>query len=348
MSLVSVHNEWDPLEEMIVGIADNARVPSPDPGLFAINYADDVATMADIPTGPYDARIIDEANEDLERLVDLLKGEGVVVRRPEVTDHARPYSTPDWSSDGEYNYCPRDVLLTVGETIIETPAVMRSRFLETFAYRPLLLEYLESGANWISAPKPRLLDDTYNIRPETGSRLNNHEPVFDAANVLRVGEDLLYLVSCSGNELGFTWLQRVLGDTYRVHPVRGVYDGTHIDTTITLVRPGLVVLNPERIRPDQVPPLFANWDIIWCPENVDTGYAWDFPRASIWQSGMNFIMINPDLAVVNDLQTPLIKELESKGVTVAPLPMRHARTLSGGFHCVTLDVRRTGTLEDYR
>ena len=24
MSLVSVHNEWDPLEEMIVGIPDNA------------------------------------------------------------------------------------------------------------------------------------------------------------------------------------------------------------------------------------------------------------------------------------------------------------------------------------
>jgi hypothetical protein len=28
MSLVSVHNEWDPLEEMIVGIPDNARVPT--------------------------------------------------------------------------------------------------------------------------------------------------------------------------------------------------------------------------------------------------------------------------------------------------------------------------------
>lgn len=347
MSLVNVHTEWDPLEEMIVGVADGARVPSPDLGLFALNYADNVETMADIPSGPYDARILEEANEDLEGLVSLLRGEGVVVRRPDITDHAKTFGTPDWTSDGEYNYCPRDVLLAVGQTIIETPMVLRSRYFEPHAYRTILIEYLKSGANWISAPKPRLLDDTYSLRPNTGSILNNHEPVFDAANVLRLGQDLLYLVSCSGNELGLTWLQRVLGDAYRVHPVRGVYDGTHIDTTITLVRPGLVVLNPERIHPDQVPQLFKNWDIIWCPDNVDTGYAWSYPRASIWQGGLNFIMVNPDLALVNDLQIPLIKELESREVTVAPLPMRHARTLSGGFHCATLDVRRTGSLEDY-
>lgn len=62
----------------------------------------------------------------------------------------------------------------------------------------------------------------------------------------------------------------MLGDQYRVHAVSGVYDGTHLDTTITLVRPGLVVLNPERIRKDQVPEIFKNWDIIWSPEMVDT------------------------------------------------------------------------------
>ncbi|GAA1954307.1 inosamine-phosphate amidinotransferase 1 [Amycolatopsis minnesotensis] len=347
MSLVSVHNEWDPLEEMIVGIADGARVPSADIGLFALDYAEHEENQDDIPTGPYDTRIIDEANEDLAGFAELLRAEGVTIRRPAVTDHATRFGTPDWTSDGEYNYCPRDVLLAIGETIIETPMVLRSRYFEPHAYRDILLEYFRSGSNWISAPKPRLPDDTYNIRPQRGSVLNNQEPVFDAANVLRIGRDIAYLVSGSGNELGFQWLQRVLGDEYRVHPITGVYDGTHIDTTITLVRPGLVVLNPERIRKDQVPRIFKNWDVLWCPENVDTGYAWRYPRASIWQSGLNFIMVRPDLAVVNDLQLPLIRELEKRHVTVAPLPMRHARTLTGGFHCVSLDVRRTGSLEDY-
>lgn len=40
MSLVEVHNEWDPLEEMIVGIAHGARVPRPDRGLFALDYSE--------------------------------------------------------------------------------------------------------------------------------------------------------------------------------------------------------------------------------------------------------------------------------------------------------------------
>jgi N-dimethylarginine dimethylaminohydrolase len=345
-SLVHVYNEWDPLEEMIVGIADGARVPSPDRGLFALDYCASVAEPTDIPTGPYSSRVIDEAAEDLERFAELLRGEGVTVRRPALTDHTRRFGSPDWTADGEYNYCPRDVLLTIGQTIFETPMALRTRYFEPLAYREILLDYFESGANWISAPKPRLPDETYNVRPESGPALNDLEPIFDAANVLRVGRDILYQVSCSGNWKGMTWLQRVLGDQYRVHSVAGVYEGTHLDTTIALVRPGLVVLCPERIRPDQIPSVFKGWDVIWCPDLVDTGYSWSYPRASIWQ-GMNFIMINPELAVIGDQQRDLIREFDKRGITVAPLPMRHARDLSGGFHCVSLDIRRRGTLEDY-
>lgn len=346
MSLIDVHNEWDPLEEMIVGTATGARVPRPDPGLFAVDYREHVDSPGDIPSGPYDPRIVEEANEDLEGLVEVLREAGVTVRRPAASDHAAVFSTPDWSTDGGYGYCPRDLLLPVGRTIIEAPMTLRSRYCETLAYKDLLLEYFASGAGWISAPRPRLLDDTYDAGAADGVVLRNHEPVFDAANVLRLGRDLLYLVSSSGNMLGCRWLQSVLGDGYRVHPVEGVYAGTHIDTTFTLVRPGLVVANPERVPPDAIPGVLKNWDVLWCPEIVDTGYAGDYPMGSVWQ-GMNFIMVNPSLAVVNDKQVPLIRALEAHGVGVAPLPMRHARTLSGGFHCVTLDVRRRGTLEDY-
>jgi glycine amidinotransferase len=346
MSLVQVHNEWDPLEEMIVGVADNARVPTPDPGVYAVDYADLYPRPDLVPSGPYDRRVIDESAEDLEAFAAVLRTAGVIVRRPEVTDHAAPFATPDWRADGEYNYCPRDVLLTVGSTVIETPMVLRSRYFEPFAYRELLLEYFASGAQWISAPKPRLPDETYRLRPESGSILNDLEPLFDAANVIRAGRDLLYLVSSSGNMLGCRWLQRVLGHEYTVHPVEGVYDGTHIDTTITFVRPGLVVLNPARITPDQLPGPFKSWDVIVSPPIADEDPDTATLRASTW-IGMNFIMINPDLAVVDAGQPLLIAELARRGVEVVPLRLRHSRRLSGGFHCVSLDVRRRGTLEDY-
>jgi scyllo-inosamine-4-phosphate amidinotransferase 1 len=35
-------------------------------------------------------------------------------------------------------------------------------------------------------------------------------------------------------------------------------------------------------------------------------------------------------------------------VDTLPLRLTHARTLGGSFHCVSLDLRRTGELETYR
>ena len=292
--------------------------------------------------------MIEETAEHLEALVGVLQDLGVVVRRPQATDLSIPFSTPDWTSDGEFNYCPRDVLLAIGDMIIETPMPLRSRYFEPLAYKDLLLEYFDSGARWISAPKPRLLDDAYATRHGVEPPVSNAEPLFDAANVLRAGRDILYLVSCSGNEKGYEWLKRTLGPEYRVHALRGIYDGTHIDTTITLLRPGLVMLNPARITEATIPAPFRNWDVVWCPEMVDTGYhhSWEYPRASIW-SGMNFFMVNPSLAVVNGVQQPLIELLRRHGIETIPVDLDHCRTLSGGLHCVTLDIRRQGSLEDY-
>ena len=76
-------------------------------------------------------------------------------RRPELPSSSPlPRQPAPDSPDGEYNYCPRDVLLPIGTTIIETPMTNRTRYFGTFAYRDLLREYFDSGANWISAPKP--------------------------------------------------------------------------------------------------------------------------------------------------------------------------------------------------
>lgn len=342
---VNVHNEWDPLEEIIVGVPDFAQVPTPGPDLFAVEYHEHHEQPTQIPSGPYDARVIEETREDLAVLVDTLQRLGVKVRRPEATDLRRSFGSPEWESDGEYNYCPRDVLLPVGNTIIETPMPLRSRFFEPFAYKQLLLEYFEQGAGWISAPKPRLPDGTWSL-PGQGPVLADDEPLFDAANVVRAGRDILYLVSCSGNRKGGQWLQRTLGPGYRVHLLEGVYDGTHIDTTVTLLGPGKVMLNPGRIDPASLPEVFGSWEVVWAPEMVDTGTTWPYARASIW-SGMNFFMVNPRLAIVNDAQVPLRRLLDQNGIDTIGVPLRHCRTLSGGLHCVTLDIRRRGELESY-
>jgi glycine amidinotransferase/scyllo-inosamine-4-phosphate amidinotransferase 1 len=346
MSLVNVYTEWDPLEEIIVGTMAGAQMPIADRSVRAIEHPD-IDDPKQIPTGPFPSHVVEQTEAELEELVDLLSGLGVTVRRPGGRDHKSTVSTADWSTDGFYDYCPRDGFLAVGDSIIETPMVLRSRFLEGFAYKDLFLEYLDSGARWLSAPKPRLADDMYDLTAPEGKRLQNLEPAFDAANVLRFGTDLLYQVSDSGNRLGARWLQAVLGERLTVHPCEGLYTSTHIDSTIMPLRPGLMLINPARVNDDNMPAFLSGWDRIVCPELVDMGYLGDHPHSSIW-IGMNFLVVAPGKAIVDKRQTGLIRELERHKVEVIPAQITHSRTLGGGFHCVTLDVRRKGELASYR
>jgi len=194
-----------------------------------------------------------------------------------------------------------------------------------------------------------LLDSLFDVDMDKPAP-SNDEPAFDAANVLRFGRDLIYLVSGTGNEMGGQWLQTILGDSYRVHFLKDVYYGSHIDSTFVALRPGLVLCNPARINDDTLPELLKQWEVIYSPpmESTDRFDA-DYLARSIGSKwiDMNLFSINPNLAVVDRDQTALIRLLESHRIDVIPLKLRHSKMLGGGFHCVTLDIRRTGTLQRY-
>jgi len=347
MSQVWSCNEWDPLEEVIVGDPLGARFPFADPSTRLAEYPD--RELADIPQGRFPEQIIREAEEDIQRFVETLEARGIRVRRPAPWPHEQTIKTVHWETEGYYTYCPRDVLLVVGDTIIETPNVIRGRSLETGAYRPLLMEYYESGANWFSAPKPLLEDALFDFDPAAPTP-QNFEPAFDAANILRFGRDLLYLVSATGNELGGQWLQRVLGDRFRVHFMKDVYFGSHIDSTLVALRPGLVLANPERLSMETIPAFLKDWEIIFSPPMENQArHSRDYLNQAIGSEwiDMNLFSLGPDAVVVDSDQRALITLLESKGLEVIPLKLRHSRMLGGGFHCVTLDTRRRGTMESY-
>jgi len=347
MSVVWSCNEWDQLEEVIVGNPLRARFPTADLSTQLTEYPD--RPLEKIPHGPFPQWIIDETEEDLNAFVEVLEKAGVTVKRPETWPHEAKFSTINWESEGYYNYCPRDIMLVIGDHIIETPNVMRSRAQETFSYRKLMVDYLRSGAKWYSAPKPMLLDSLFDVDMDKPTPRND-EPAFDAANVLRMGRDLLYLVSGTGNELGGQWLQTILGDEFRVHFLKDVYYGSHIDSTFVALRPGLVLCSPGRINADTLPEIFKQWEVIYSPpmENTDS-FGADYLSKSIGSKwiDMNLLSINPNLVVVDRDQTALIKLLEKQGLDVIRHKLRHSKMLGGGYHCITLDIRRTGTMQRY-
>jgi N-dimethylarginine dimethylaminohydrolase len=60
---------------------------------------------------------------------------------------------------------------------------------------------------------------------------------------------------------------------------------------------------------------------------------------------MNLFSISPNLVVVDQGQTALINLLEKQGLDIIRLKLRHSKMQGGGYHCITLDICRTGTLQ---
>lgn len=315
-------NEWDPLKKVIVGIADYARIPNMDKSLRTVNYSH-IKNDIELPKGElYPVQVIQEANEDLDILSNELTNIGIEVVRPmnRPTDY--------------YNYCPRDLA-----TIIDTKAVIAPMSLQS---RKDDYKNIESELKNIYYIPNDQSDNNYNLE-SIGNKdilaLNELNPKFDAANLIRANDDILYLVSNSGNKKGASYLQELLGSNYRVHTLEGVYSYMHIDSTIAFLREGLMLLNPSRI-PDKsiLPAPFNKWDAIYAPEPVDIGYL-GYNNASPWIN-VNLLSINPNLVVLEEHQINLRDDLERHKIYSMMLPMRHARTLGGCFHCVTLDLVR--------
>lgn len=337
---VNTYAEWDPLKEVIVGIATGARIPNrKDHCLRCIEYA----TLSDeefarTPTGLYPRQMIEETDEDLDKFSADLEEMGIRVHRPPVTDFTEVYQTDDWAVDGYHAYCPRDTIFTIANHAIETPMVLRHRQNEARIYRDIV--------ETVQAPLPRLLDNMFDRSVMGVPTLQNDEPAFDAANLLKIGKDIIFLISNTGNQAGVDWLQEFLGSEYRVHPVRNVYKYIHIDSTIIPLRPGLVLLCPQRVNKDNVPEFFHSWDKIYAPDPIITPFdtAWNPASETI---AMNILSLAPDLVAVEKSQTNLMRELERYGIQSYPLQLRHMRSMAGGPHCVTLDLVREGTLADY-
>lgn len=353
---VSCHTEWDPLEEVIVGHVDGTVVTPWEPGFEAmipepqleavrayhLRNAGQLFTEAQLAP----------ARREVEELVRVLGGEGVIVRRPELVDHAIPYSTPDFYAPGGFGqYNPRDVLTVIGDELIEAPMSWRSRYFEFRAYRPLVLEYFRHGARWTQAPKPQMTDALYLAAHRRGPDwqwvTTEVEPVWDAADLVRCGRDLFFQRSHTTNELGIEWLRRHLGPAYRVHQIEFEDDrAVHIDATFLPLAPGKLLVNPDRpARP--LPAMFqkSGWDVRECPR---TTYPRDLPsfRGFEWLV-MNLLSLDEHRIICEQQEEPLIRFLKDWGMTPIPVAYRNCYKHGGSFHCSTLDVRRRGELQSY-
>uniref|UniRef100_A0A8C2CA08 Glycine amidinotransferase n=1 Tax=Cyprinus carpio TaxID=7962 RepID=A0A8C2CA08_CYPCA len=331
---VCAFNEWDPLEEVIVGRAENACVP------------------------PFTVEVKANTYEKYWPFYQQYGGQTFP------KDHVKkciihlllviPVSYPCM-----YAAMPRDILIVVGNEIIEAPMAWRARFFEYRAYRPLIKEYFRRGAKWTTAPKPTMSDELYDQDYPIRTVEDRHklaaqgkfvttefEPCFDAADFIRAGTDIFVQRSQVTNFMGIEWMRRHLAPTYKIHIISFKDPNPmHIDATFNIIGPGLVLSNPD--RPCRQIEMFkkAGWTVVTPPTPLipDNHPLW---MSSKWLS-MNVLMLDEKRVMVDANEMTIQKMFENLGIKTIKVNIRHANSLGGGFHCWTTDVRRRGTLQSY-
>ncbi len=391
---INSFNEWDPLKEVILGSADKQSAVLTWETKSKI-HEENFEKAKKLSKEAYPKWLLDEVNEDLDAVKQIFEKQGIKVFRPKVYDINAVYTSPyGWSSTGNNIYNIRDLHLIVGNNVIETASPQKERYFEATALYDIWYDYFNNngGFKWLVNPKPRLQgevltpyfrnederiltneDNEYKRltqgRLEKLHKLTEKEILFEAANTVRMGKDILYLISSSGNEVGARWLQTILGHEYKVHTTRDIYRSSHIDSTILCLRPGLVLLNSTRVNEKNCPKIFNNWDKIWFTDVApmtedeinyqknyrdkihyqlkDLGFDTNLQLLGSPWVGMNVLSLDPENLLIDRRQTKLIKELEKYKINPIPISLRHCYTHGGGIHCATLDTVREGKLESY-
>ncbi|MDH6139955.1 glycine amidinotransferase [Kitasatospora sp. GP30] len=362
---VNSWNGWDPLRHVLVGRADGTMVQAPEPAVQR-DFPDDGFPLGSY--GPMPAEMTAEANEQLDDFAGILQRRGIRVDRPTALDFSQQVATPDWTQESMFGCMPpRDVLLTVGNEILEATMCYRSRWFEYLAYRPVLQQLFDADPNmrWEAAPKPRLTDasyrpgfwETYNKVPlaEKLERVRNHdlvlteaEPLFDAADIARCGKDLFVQLSLVTNRSGYRWLKRHFPD-HRVHAV--TFTNTHplhIDATWVPLRPGLVLHCGERPAEPELMKYYEinDWEVVEAVQPASWKHYQRLSFCSPWLA-VNILNLDPQTVCVEETEVHLADQLVKYGFEVVPVPFRAVGPFGGGLHCATVDIERDGVLEDY-
>lgn len=377
---VNSFDEWSPLREVVVGSALNYT--SHDRELsFDLFFHDNLvrsewyyprlSTPGATPAGdraarrsPIKQRYVDELAEDLEGLAETLRSLSVTVLRPmDLHGSTTEVRTPAWSAAVVPPLNIRDNTLVVGDEIIETPPMIRSRYFETQFLKPVFAAYFRRGARWTVMPRPLMTDASFDPSYAEGTAGGPTEPVadprpspydvgfemmFDGAQCLRLGRDIVANVSTAHHALAVDWLERHLEGRFRIHRVYRLSD-SHIDSMVLALRPGTLLVRSPEVA-ELLPKPLRSWDLIVPPPprtNAFPRYDDDDLVLTSPFIDLNVLSVGPDTVLVNDACPELARTLERHRFTVVPVRHRHRRLFGGGFHCFTLDTVRDGGPEDY-
>ena len=194
---------------------------------------------------------------------------------------------------------------------------------------------------------------------------------FCSPNLTRIGKKCLVDLNQTPTLIDF------LKEKYPKFDYAPLNLGGHNDSIFSVLKPGLVVSGPWFKGSESA---FKDWEIIyfndtrwdhvrewldlrsknkgkwWVPGEEQNDQFTHFVESFLpdWTGfveetifDINSLVIDEKNVVINSNSPNLIKLLESKGINPIVCPLRHRFFWDGGWHCLTLDVRRSGGQNDY-
>ncbi len=203
---------------------------------------------------------------------------------------------------------PRDEVVVIGNNYIETSLQNPGRRSTRWAIRRTISERLErSDAQIVSMLEPSPSGD--------GAFL-------ESGDVFLMGRDILVGRSGNGsNTAGTKWLQRYLGEEYRVHQVPLSSNFLHLDCVLCTPRPGLAMICKDAFV-DGIPALLKDWEFI----DVTTQDAEE-------KQGCNNLVVDEKTIMVPAELPHLSEALTKAGQEVIEIPFGSMIWQGGSFRC---------------
>jgi len=210
---------------------------------------------------------------------------------------------------------------------------------------------------------------------DQGNAFQTYFPIASGAMVSRIGKDLYFgTEGCNADLLA---LQEIIANEFPNTRNHIINTGGHSDGVYCPVCPGLIIsLNDVPTYAET----FPGWEVVYLP-----GQSWEKVRPFLklkeknrgkwWIPGfesdqdvvdvvetwlghwtgyveetvfdVNMLIIDPKNVMVFNYNKQVFDALSRYGITPHIVPFRHRYFWDGGIHCVTSDLHREGTMQDY-
>jgi len=348
-----IYTEYDPLESVIVG-------DTYDP--------DQVSQLLNHPNPSKFNRILEETKQDLDRLAQFLKQGNIEVMRPDVYQYYDPVNMPEF--DVQFPIAPivpRDALLVMGRTILQTYTSYTDRYFDAISYYKIFESMFQQGYRWISQPAPMLenlnTEDDWFVNDRTYKDRLMDRVLWHTATMFKAGDAIIVNHEGPGSASGLEWCRRELPDYRFVHNTASRCKGFgHIDHGFIMIDDDTVIHAgmewvPECLHTKQL------IDVSDClPELKMDRFVQDYAEAKNrmdidwvnkyldnWRGynqevcfDLNVLIIDRHNIVFARHIPKLFAKLKSLHIDCHVVPQRHYLFWDGGIHCSTLDVKRKG------